>query len=1739
MCVPDDDMLHHETFVYRVNECNATCATCEEGLTCAPKDQDCVDPVPQNADNLNNWKCTCRSPSTGEAVVQAATCTLDECLHGGGTVCGLNSQGCEDHNKTVVGEWNCTCAGNALPYDVTHGSEHADNGVESLAECYINECAGATGQPGPGPTYRVCDAAGQECIDPNWDESSPDDWMCYCPGSPRQSELRGPVENGTGPFCEPVDECVDESTAAMSMRHIPRFAADGCLCGDRWSTNHSGVVDGEPGSMTNPCVSGCCNPDDDTHGEWCILDTSSSYNTARGCSAVWGYCLPAGMLPPGTAALLPWNRVAGTPPGVSSMESNLCTDAGQFCRDDDAANGTWYCDCVPDEAAAHGSPQYLTAPTECILDECIGVTLCSDQDPVQLCNDTNKHPNATDDWECQCTVGPANATSTGAATCTLNECENTCATCVPMVGPDNFCEANGQECIDDNTTASSTGDWRCHCVSPNTAVAGATPVYGRPGTAAECELDECTAVCLTCENNGTRETCADAGQNCTDVDTRVGSTEDWVCNCLPPHALPGDVPAGPEPAEAAATHCVIFECDNVCPTCELNVTGGTPHCEAVGQDCHDPDPSVLSDWYCTCRLPERGSDGVPVKDGGNATASCSYNPCTDHSSPRCLADQACVVMNNTWYCECILPDTPVGNATFREQAANCTAVGECVSENGTGICSAAGQHCRDDTTINAPTAGAWWCDCIVDGAVNTTAGSAGDQSPANCTLNECEAGCADCENGFCDTYYGQTCRDLDQGTAVASLGTWECVCASGTGTAGRPATGCTLDECTLTGISDPNATCANEGQDCRDDDQTRDGGWKCVCRGGSTDERPEAAVLTCTVNECANATNNATCTGQGQVCKDHNETEVDTWYCHCPDERVAPSLMSNPNCDAYNECTKVCPSGCAATDNTGTVCSKQDPPQTCEDPLPYDDQDNWICVCALPATGSGPQRAARPDECALNECNTTCTTCANRGAGDVCVAAGQVCEDTTQHLGGVEDWTCKCPAPLDFLSATNATVPLCEFDECTETKPGDTGPVGADACAGQACFDTGLSRETLGTFRCVCNGTAEVGEKSGAKATCRVDECELHGTTCTSVMFYGRPETCFDVNETVTDDWYCTCPNPAQQTNATNAAVCEYNECTDATIRDQCPSGQICVDEQLSTDDTWECRCIVKNGTVRAPGRPAVCEKNECDDHRSVCENANQTCTDDNQLEDGTWECSCNVGVGAPAVANVTTCTVPVTGDCLQHGSLCITNEQWCYDPDPATDGSDWECRCYVTPPTTRMAGVKGVAQCEVNECTEGGHSADCPTGQYCFDDNLKHDGDWMCLCNFTSLGTPGAQGPATCPSPSNGGCVDHEMECITREQYCFETQGTWACACHAPSELTALEKAVEKCTWNECTASLSVCPTCAGSTCPAGQDCKDVDELKPNTWYCECKNKPVNELMKKAECGFDECSIEANWRFCESGSPKQECVDTDMDSDETWTCLCRDANGQSHQGLNKELAPNCVHAGMCADANVRAQCGADQLCVDMGNASFECHCLHGLSGVPGNGTAADCGRDECSAERCVVHMGSTRATHPPGECPRAVCNTWGQDCVDPDVHKDNTWECRCPDGSDASKVHVVESCKRGSGMIIHRREDCTFMDCYWWVLLLLLLCCCCCIAALLLLLRRRKAHADYQDDKYNKHFAGPAGAIDAVELTNAEEEETRSEFKHGSPGNETDRSLLYGERETPRAHESSASVNL
>eukprot|EP01065_Artemidia_motanka_P038503 TRINITY_DN47354_c0_g1_i1.p1 TRINITY_DN47354_c0_g1~~TRINITY_DN47354_c0_g1_i1.p1 ORF type:complete len:1868 (+),score=395.50 TRINITY_DN47354_c0_g1_i1:64-5667(+) len=958
-------------------------------LTCAAAGQGCRDASTAAGD----WECTCLAPKTGAATRRPAACVLDECAGGGSAVCGAAGQTCVDGNMSAasVADWECRCVAPAT------GTAQ----VAGAAQCDLSDCRA---------NHRTCAAVGQVCSDANVSQLSTGDWSCECIGHWNGSAV------GRAAQCTYKGPATDDCTSEQ-----PVCAAQGQVCAPSASANSTWQCECVPPASGSPMPGGAAS---------CTLDECADpagCNTCPNgaCGSSWTRCVDPDKSPlsaadwlcecvspsSGNSSVAVENTGCQVPECSSAGNWEVCYRWGQTCRDPDTAptsRGDWECACIaPAEGAAVGTAATCTSGGDC------GSAASTCSGSAQRCVDPT--PTVTNnDWACEC-VPPAKGDSVlqGPASCTLDECAEDCPSCSRGT-----CGAAAQHCVDRNASATSLGDWECLCKSP---------LKGEARQAvAHCSVDECDQHWAVCEQQL---------QACRDPTSANDTVGDWQCHCVAPAV---DV----APGVAAPAVCMY---EGECQTCALC----RAQCRAAGQQCHDPDPAVDGDWYCTCVPPANSSAAADAK---TRLSSCRLDECSVPCRTCALRDagavdvcnatgQLCVDPNvsavslSDWMCVCAS-----GTGTRTGAPVATCVLDECATELSDWlVCAQAGQVCTDPNR-SADSKGDWRCDCHAPSTGSRVA------AVAVCTHSgECVSNAPMC------AALGQSCDD-----PTTADGDWLCRCvppAVEVSVAAQTAAVCRLDECGNS--SAPFQVCLAAGQTCRDPDTrplaVRD--WVCECSAPTQGAAQVRSPATCFADECALNWQGAAdvCERVGQRCEDAGETNttLGAFVCVCQGDAMG-AANSTPAACSYS-------GGCSGSG--GQFCAAAG--QACYNDTYSDAGVGWYCGCLAPSMGAARGAAAR---CVRDECV------------DFVCGGGQTCGDPDLTASG--DRYCSAAVPKQYAVLTvHIRPPRTPAPTVTNTTANDTAAPSvppAPTNATNATEDTPLRQVEAALLRWLGNGSEAV-----------------------------------------------------------------------------------------------------------------------------------------------------------------------------------------------------------------------------------------------------------------------------------------------------------------------------------------------------------------------------------------------------------------------------------------------------------------------------------------------------------------------------------------------------------------------------------------------------------------------------------------------------------------------------------------
>ncbi|KAJ9444039.1 Neurogenic locus Notch protein [Diplonema papillatum] len=1627
VCVEPDDSVYNDWYceckppgdgqaamaaaVCILNECEATCTGCENGVcqsTWPP--QTCFDPD-QNASSTGDWRCVCPNDPSASARGGVVNCPFDECTEDCTTTCeqgrcakGHLGQTCSDPNPTLNSRWDWMCV---CPYPSSKTRTGGD-----VASCSQDECE----------LHNTCQNRQQTCTD--LDENKPDDWQCTCV-APLNGSAMTEAANCT------IDEC--DKTCDSCEKGACDSGPVSQTCND---PDHSELSTGDwtctcPAPSTLYATKSVANCPLDECKEACPTCAGAT------CSANNQSCSDP---IPMSKSLSNWVCACDAPANYTqltapvqscdidecTLHNETCNDANQDCHDPNHSIGfDWLCVC---RSPLSGSE--LNGIADCAIDECN--TTCSTCENgkcdtgvlPQTCSDPDHSEFSTSDWTCTCPSPSFNAATQNLADCPLDECDAICPSC-----EQDACANASQTCYDPFPMTSSLSDWNCTCQYPSNATEQAAAV-------ASCDRDECEIHAPTCEA---------ANQTCYDVNASI--PHDWMCACRSPLS-------GEETSKVAA--CFVDECVSSCESCEEGLCStGDPI-----ETCDDPNNSSLSlsDWTCTCPFPSTRFATVNKADCPrdecivDGCSTCANGTCAQ-SGQNCSDPVAMTSSLSDWVCSCPFPS----NATATAAAAATCDTNECDISRYNMICMVAGQECVDpDESVTDD----WMCRCVWPLSGHATG------SAVNCTIDECEENCQTCERDMCSSAYPvQICHDPDHSSDSQS--DWICACQAPSNNTGYTnLASCPLNECEDTMC----ATCANGTCVRGDGDQTcTDPGpsssslsdWFCRCAAPANYTQTAAAVVSCSIDECT--IHNSTCTRGNQTCEDLDQAAHYNWECVCNDPLSGRGTMELAEC-TIDECEVTCGTCENSMCETGAV------EETCTDlNISALSRQDWACSCPAPSTISAIYNLA---DCPLDECSVTCATCSNQtctdagqtcydpeprseslsdwicscvppamqkavaSAADICAydeclsfnatcaSANQTCEDPNWET--YSDWVCWCPLP--FEGNATAGISHCEINECEKT----CASCEEDLCAtaGQSCEDPDSSWKSLSDWLCRCPEPS-VGHAFTSVSHCTLNECNTTCPHCANTICSGASQLCDDPNTTAssTNDWWCRCPSPSLGLNKTSAVdFCLYDECSVPENENVCLNHtQECVDvdtEVFSLDD-WECNCISppaleNNSTVTGPTLCSYQGECETDPEALLCLAKGHLCWDpDTDIHSlGDWECSCVTPFKGETAVNSsdilcevneceTNCsTCAITNEYPNQPNLCEIEGQTCTDLN-LTTLHDWQCQCPF-PSTTLASTATPAPACVVDECL-----AVCPScskgactsvNQTCVDPDTDVNSlsDWTCTCPSPGVGDATAKA-ALCVCDEcllYSDCPDAWQSCYDADTTCNNVQPDFVCTCPPGSNGTAIGEAVAMCTIDECVEF--------GDTCAlSGQTCVDDDKMTNGTWVCHCP-MPANgsALMAVSSCTLDECLKDC--KHCENdtcASAKQDCTDPDtrLESSHDWFCECR------FPGVGKATAraascdcDECVTDVICSSANQTCNDG-NLTCADGGAKDYTCTCQDPFTGVAEAAVAV------CKWDECAEH--------------ELACTNKKQNCYDPDLVNLDTWQCVCLPNATGSALMQAAEC--------------------------------------------------------------------------------------------------------------------
>eukprot|EP01059_Diplonema_ambulator_P014179 TRINITY_DN2502_c0_g1_i2.p1 TRINITY_DN2502_c0_g1~~TRINITY_DN2502_c0_g1_i2.p1 ORF type:complete len:4005 (+),score=573.78 TRINITY_DN2502_c0_g1_i2:787-12801(+) len=545
----------------------------DNAVVCNSAGQSCNDP---DTNTTGDWECVCLQPGVGSATGAAATCILDECLVYG-DICTSQGQRCDDPDTSSAstGDWTCTCI-----------APLSGGAVATAAICSPRgECA---------TKQSICQAAGQECFDP--DAGMPGDWRCNCI-APLNGTALGKVAN-----CE-LDECIIQV-------NLDTCKTEGQLCVDPVKTNESRddwMCACIPPATGSPQIGGSaiCTQFGECVDNFmtCMAANQSCNDPDESMTNDWT-----------CECIAPDVGVQGRPGFCDSTDECIlngvtCAQVGQTCRDPDKSIvGDWMCECV------HLSGSAVGQIAICGQDECdVHGTVCTNQG--QICNDANVA--IVNDWTCECQGSGVGKAKQAAANCTWSgECADSKINSV--------CTAEGQTCKDPDP--SNTGDWQCECVSPQTGTPGVNKKGNCSSLLSPAPVDECLQY---------GDECTSEGQECIDPDTASTALNNWLCTCV-----------------GSGTGSAVGRPANCSWAVPCNDPAVYTLCVTAGQTCVVNNTVNGTIWLCQCVGGFIGSQPFgPAQCIDPAAPQADGSGCTWPDETRCNNDATCVWSASRLTCE--------------------------------------------------------------------------------------------------------------------------------------------------------------------------------------------------------------------------------------------------------------------------------------------------------------------------------------------------------------------------------------------------------------------------------------------------------------------------------------------------------------------------------------------------------------------------------------------------------------------------------------------------------------------------------------------------------------------------------------------------------------------------------------------------------------------------------------------------------------------------------------------------------------------------------------------------------------------------------------------------------------------------------------------------------------------------------------------------------------------------------
>eukprot|EP01063_Lacrimia_lanifica_P002732 TRINITY_DN11468_c0_g1_i1.p1 TRINITY_DN11468_c0_g1~~TRINITY_DN11468_c0_g1_i1.p1 ORF type:complete len:999 (+),score=35.81 TRINITY_DN11468_c0_g1_i1:98-3094(+) len=514
----------------------------------------------------------CHDPENVVYQGRLVTAVIDECSKRPWNRCLPADQECFDPDHSILGDYVCRCrygSGNSL-WASLRGTEVTPQMCDGVVDECEHACATCE-------SY-LCRGAYQKCVEV--DLSVPSDWMCECLFSP-DTALEEPRDQCLFDFAGPCDD-------GMAGAVLCRSEGQGCTGDPPGAAAYAANM--FPEEVVAPSAVG----------------VRVTYGLGEGdCSVAGATCSVGSCVPPTAGRITAFGRtfassiavcvfdVAYPAVQIATIPPAGLPLGGGHCEADSSCEGVLRCWRWSDMVA----PVPMIAPLHGGAGMDMNFCYAKQRAWAVAPFDIGEGP-CIDDADCLGTLECFRRPATGPFAFRA----------IPGVQTDP--NVGGNVCYRPFThaVATVTAEWECTCRSPTTG----TPVLrGR----ATCELDECTASCVSCATG-----CISDGvvvRFCSDPNHDPFSILDWVCNVTYAGKSVAATGRVPHIQEAEPEVQDVDECTASCPTCWC-----ATDCPAGRCTCRETSLRVLDDWVCDC-TDEPATSSAP---GGSGVEAVETGP---------------------------------------------------------------------------------------------------------------------------------------------------------------------------------------------------------------------------------------------------------------------------------------------------------------------------------------------------------------------------------------------------------------------------------------------------------------------------------------------------------------------------------------------------------------------------------------------------------------------------------------------------------------------------------------------------------------------------------------------------------------------------------------------------------------------------------------------------------------------------------------------------------------------------------------------------------------------------------------------------------------------------------------------------------------------------------------------------------------------------------------------------------